>query len=75
MTAKKTRRPLGVTVRRRPIYTIDVDQVEMQHLADGIVLESVSRRAYRCLGWQRDALRQAARVAAVAKKGRRTTTK
>jgi hypothetical protein len=75
---KRSLRPrsaLRVTVARRPIYTIDVDQVEMVNLADGIVLESVARRAHACLGWQRTALREAARVKLIARKARRTTTK
>lgn len=81
MTAKKTqtakgvgarlrRAALRVTVTRRPIYTIDVDQVEMVNLADGIVLESVARRAHGCLGWQRTALREAARIKLLARKGK-----
>lgn len=68
MTAKKKPPPLRVTVDRRPIYTIDVDQMEMLDLADGICRESVARRAHRCLDWLRAGHRQAARTAVLRKK-------
>ena len=76
MTSTKARRPLPrATVVDRPIYTFSVDQATIDELADGICSEALARRAYRLLQWRRDAERQAARVAAVAKKTRRTTTK
>ncbi len=60
--------------RPKPIryrYELGIDDAEIEQLAVSVCPETVARRAWECLKWQREAQRNAARERAVDRPARK----